>query len=163
MSRLVARAIDSDDSVDLAEFVDGIVEKFIAGHIGSSEGQLAELLEQTVDDELTEVLGQRVSEWNDTRAGKIAENEPVKQESAVARYVWAAAGVTRLQWVRRGSNSCPFCKALHGKIVGIEENFLEAGEFTPDGHEASPLKVRGPKLHAPIHRGCVCAIVPVRG
>lgn len=155
--------IDSEASVDLDEFANGILETFIARHVGSSEGQLADLMKNTMDEELTEALGQRLDEWNATRADKIADREPVQQENAVARFVWIAAGVTKLQWVRRGSNSCPFCKALNGKIVGIDAPFIDKGDFQPDGHEASPLKVRGPKLHAPIHRGCVCAIVPVRG
>lgn len=154
--------IDSEDQVDLAEFADGLLAAFSARHIGSSEGQLAELLADAVDEEIAETIEPRLAEWDATRADKIAGREPVQQENAVARYVWAAVGVTKLMWQRRGSNSCPFCRALDGKIVGIDAPFVDAGDFTPDGHEASPLRVRGPKLHAPIHQGCVCAIVPVR-
>lgn len=158
--------IDSDQEIDadeLAKYVDGIMESFTARHIASSEGQLAALINETVLEELPDAIEQRLSEWDASRAEKIAGREPIQQESAVSRWVWLAAGITRLQWQRRGSKSCPFCKALNGKIVGIDEAFIEAGDFTPEGHEASPLKVRGPKLHAPIHQGCVCVITPVRG
>lgn len=146
----------------LATFVGDLLDSFATRHISASEGQLAALINDTVLDELPEVIEQRLTEWDATRAEKIAAREPVQQESALSRYVWAAAGITKLQWTRRGSESCPFCRSLHGKIVGISGPFIGAGDFTPDGHEASPLKVRGPKMHAPIHQGCVCVITPVR-
>lgn len=158
--------IDSDQEIDpalLAKFVEESLTSFIARYIGSSEGQLATLINDTILEELPQAIEQRLTEWDATRPEKIASREPVQQESAVSRYVWLAAGITKLQWQRRGSNSCPFCKALHGKIVGISQAFIDEGDFTPEGHEASPLKVRGPKLHAPIHKGCVCIITPVRG
>jgi len=158
--------IDSEveiDSNELAKYVEETMAAFSTRHISSSEGQLAALINDTVLEDLPAAIEQRLSEWDATRAAKIASREPIQQESAVSRWVWLAAGVTLLQWQRRGNKSCPFCTALNGKIVGINEPFVEAGDFTPEGHEASPLKVRGPKLHAPIHQGCVCVITPVRG
>lgn len=158
--------IDSDHELpaeSLAKFVESMLESFSTRHISSSEGQLAALINETVMEDLPAVIEQRLAEWDETRADKIASREPVQQESAVARMVWGSAGITKLQWQRRGSKSCPFCKALNGKIVGIEAPFVDQGDFTPEGHEASPLKVRGPKMHAPIHGGCVCIITPVRG
>lgn len=146
----------------LTAFIGDLLDSFTLRHIASSEGQLAALINDTVLDELPEVIEQRLSEWDATRADKIAAREPVQQESALSRFVWAAAGITKLQWTRRGSESCPFCRSLHGKIVGITLPFIGQGDFTPEGHEASPLKVRGPKMHAPIHQGCVCVITPVR-
>jgi len=158
--------IDSDMKIDpdeMTKYVDEVLEAFATRHVASSEGQLVALINDTLLEELPAAIEQRLDEWKATRADKIADREPIQQESAVSRWVWMAAGVTLLQWQRRGSKSCPFCKALHGKIVGIDQPFVEAGDFTPEGHEASPLKVRGPKLHAPIHQGCVCVITPVRG
>lgn len=158
--------IDSDfeqPPEDLSKFVGEMLDAFSLRYIGSSEGQLAAIINETLVDELPEAIEQRLSEWDDTRAEKVASRESVQQESAVSRFIWLAAGITKLRWNRRGSNSCPFCKALHGKIVGIEEPFIVQGDFTPEGHESSPLKVRGPKLHAPIHQGCVCIITPERG
>lgn len=157
--------IDSDmelEPADLAKFVEELLDGFTRRHIGASEGQLAAIINETVLEEVPEAIEQRLAEWDETRAEKIAGREPVQQESAVARFVWAAAGITKLRWQLRGSQSCPFCKALNGKIVGIGSPFVDQGDFTPEGHAASPLKVRGPKMHAPIHRGCVCIITPVR-
>ena len=157
--------IDSDmelSPADLAKFVEEMLDAFTRRHIGASEGQLAAIINETVLEELPQAIEQRLGEWDATRAEKIAGREPVQQESAVARFVWAAAGIAKLRWQLRGSQSCPFCKALNGKVVGISSPFVDQGDFTPEGHAASPLKVRGPKMHAPIHRGCVCVITPVR-
>jgi HK97 family phage portal protein len=147
---------------NLSAFVAEVLDSFTTRHIASSEGQLAALINENASEEIAAAIEQRLSEWDATRADKIAEREPVQQESAVALFVWGSAGITKLQWQRRGSHSCPFCKALSGKIVGLGAPFVDAGDFTPEGHEASPLKVRGPKMHAPIHKGCVCIITPVR-
>lgn len=157
--------IDSDHELSpekLAKFVGELLESFSLRYIGSSEGQLAAIINETLAEDLPEAIEQRLSEWDETRAEKVAGQEPVQQESAVSAFVWASAGITKLRWNRRGSNSCPFCKALDGKVVGIGTPFIDQGDFTPEGHESSPLKVRGPKLHAPIHRGCVCIITPER-
>ena len=157
--------IGSDNRIDPAElsaFVGEMSESFASRHIGSSEGQIAALINELAEDEIAAAIEQRMTEWEQTRADKIAAREPVQQESAVARFVWAASGITKLQWQRRGSKSCPFCKSINGKIVGIDAPFIDQGDYTPDGHETSPLKVRGPKMHAPIHQGCVCVITPVQ-
>jgi len=158
--------IDSDHEIEpdlLAKFVEEILVSFTSRHIGSSEGQLAAIINEAVLEDLPEEIEKRLAEWDATRPEKIAGREPVQQESAVSRFVWMSAGIAKLQWQRRGAKSCPFCQALNGKIVGIGEPFLGEGDFTPEGHEASALKVRGPKLHAPIHKGCICIIKPVRG
>ncbi|MGV0961867.1 MAG: phage portal protein [Limnohabitans sp.] len=157
--------IDSDHAIDpalLSTFVEEILVTFTERHIGSSEGQLAAIINETMAEELPAAIEQRLSEWDATRPEKIGDRESVQQESAVALWVWEAAGISKLQWQLRGSKSCPFCKALSGKIVGMGQPFIDAGDFTPEGHEQSPLKVRGPKKHTPLHRGCVCVITPVR-
>ena len=67
------------------------------------------------------------------------------------------AGILRLVWVSFG-DSCPYCKNLNGRTVGIKEAFLNAGdEFHPDGAE-SALKVSRKVRHAPAHRGCDCVV-----
>ena len=55
--------------------------------------------------------------------------------------VYRASGVTeRKKWLDGQAKACPYCRALDGQIIGLEENF-EGG-------------VDGP----PRHPGCVCAI-----
>ena len=103
-------------------------------------------------------LEDQVDHWNESRPDQV-ESERIKVESAVSRAVWSAVGVTLIQSVARGK-SCPFCNALNGQIIGIEDSFLEPGQFQPEGAEA-PLKVSSKKSHPPYHDGCECGIVPV--
>ena len=159
-------ALDEVDAVagqdiDIEPFVDDILESMAARHVGSSAGQLATVIADAADDDAVAAVEQRLQEWRSTRPQKMADREVVQQESAVARFVWGAAGVTQLQWMRRGSKSCPFCTDLDGTIVGIDAPFVDKGDYTPDGYEHSAWRVRGPKMHAPLHQGCQCVIVPV--
>lgn len=156
---------ESEATVDanvLSAFLDRVLEALAVRHVAASSGQLAALIRDTDPEQLLEVIEQRLTEWEETRPAKIAEREVVQQESSVSRFVWAAIGITKLQWVRRGSASCPFCRELDGKVVGIELPFVEHGDYQPEGYQNSPWKIRGPKMHAPIHQGCRCVIVPVR-
>lgn len=163
---LAVAEVDGDGEVDLgafSTFVSGLLTAVAARHVASSSGQLAALIRDTAAELLEETIAGRLDEWAQTRSGKIAANEVVQQESAVSRFAWAAVGVTMLMWMNRGSKTCPFCESLDGKVVGIDAPFVGPGNYQPDGHDGSPWKVRGPKMHAPIHQGCVCAIVPVVG
>jgi hypothetical protein len=147
---------------ELTDYTDFIMAGFSARHCASSHGQLTGILaELPPGEDPGQAVSGRLDEWAERRPEKIASREVVQQESAVARFAWMVAGVTLLRWVRRGSKSCPFCTDLDGRVVGIEAPFIEAGNYQPAGSENSPWKVRGPKMHAPLHQGCQCVIVPV--
>jgi len=63
--------------------------------------------------------------------------------------------VIRLVSVAFG-DSCPYCRHLDGRVIGITEYFLQAGEeIQPDGAER-PLRVSSNKGHPPYHGGCDC-------
>ena len=60
-------------------------------------------------------------------------------------------------WGGRGE-TCPYCRALDGRVVGIRDAFLNPGEFLPEGAAAALLVTR--KVgHPPAHRGCDCLVV----
>lgn len=158
------KEINSDHKLDpdtLSNFIDDLLSAFVVRHVSSSFGQLSAIIRDTGDQkELIEAIEQRLAEWEEKRPAKIAMRETVQQESATSRFVWAAAGISTLIWVLRGSKSCPFCTDLAGKVVGINAPFVEQGNYEPPGHENSPWKVRGPKMHPQIHEGCQCIIAP---
>jgi HK97 family phage portal protein len=151
--------IEAGMTPELEKFTQEYVDAFAARHVGSSRGQLVQVINAAHDageDEL-EALETRFSEWNERRPGKIASRETVQINGAVFRYVAAAAGMTKLIWRNTGSKTCPFCKQLDGKVVGIEMPFIPANDsVTAD--DGSGMKVYGPKMHPPIHDGCVCSI-----
>ena len=144
---------------ELDAFVEGYVEVSGKRHVGSSRGQIKKIIREADAEELEDALMLRLGEWDDRRADKIAGRESVEASDAFAKMAWVLAGVTRYMWVAQGAKPCPFCEELSGTVVGIEQSFVpEGGSVTPEGEE--PMVVRGAKMHAPLHAGCVCSVVP---
>ncbi len=147
-------------SEDLNQSVRRYVEIYAEQHTELSVNQLQALVRELREDQVVAVIERRLAEWAATRSGKASMEEAVRFTNQIAREQWASLGVKKLRWVAQGSKSCPFCRKMNGKIVGIEEAFLSSGDvlYANDGKNwmAMKKKVRTP----PIHRGCVCAIIP---
>lgn len=170
MSQLVLQQVASElESDDLVTQAGQVLRTFAADYVATmalrwaigNRGQLEYIMREETpgaDQTIADLLQARLDGWAETEAAKVAMRESVRAVNAMAKAGYRAAGVTRLRWVARGSDTCPYCKALNGKIVGIEENFVEAGDFDPDGAE-QPLKVRRSVGHPPVHQGCDCQIV----
>ena len=124
----------------------------------SSEGQLEQLVDEADDfDAAAVAVEERVTEWEETRAGKMASREAVQANGAISRLAYTVAGITTFVWVTIGQN-CPLCDSLDGKTVGVEENFVNAGdELNPGG--VAPLTPKRRVLHPPLHQGCDCLVV----
>ncbi|MCP4607543.1 MAG: hypothetical protein GY845_02345, partial [Planctomycetes bacterium] len=190
-SRIVGKPLGMTPEVE--QYTKDYLEKYAFRYCHAGKRQLqALIIEEALNPELFKVeLVQRLEEWLEKRADKIAADESVRASNALSREVWRNHGVTKLKWVARGE-SCPFCNHLNGKVVGIEKNFLEAGDVIyvndklpgknhiynpldpnskkPDVDYDDPLtnqanwqalKTHGQKAHAPIHRGCDCRVMPV--
>ena len=124
----------------------------------SSERQLEVLINEAADvDAAKAAVEERVTEWEDTRAEKMASRESVQANGAISRLAYTVAGITTFVWVAIGQN-CPLCNSLDGKTVGTQENFVNAGqEVAPEG--AAPLTPRRGVAHPPLHQGCDCLVV----
>jgi HK97 family phage portal protein len=133
-------------------------EYFVDRHVKSSTGQLKSIVSnaQENDEDIAEVVEQRLTEWEEKRGAKITMRESIRAESAFTRAAFAGAGISKIRSVSYGK-SCPYCLALDGKIIGIDEYFLTKGEFQPDGAD-EPLIVTGNCSHPPYHDGCDCGI-----
>lgn len=163
-------------SAEAAEEVGGDVteadtDKFVSDYTDAaadrynkrSKGQLSALVDEAwaEGEDILAALDQRFVEWEERRPGKVAQEETVRISGAISKFVFGALGVTKLRWVNTGNKSCPYCESLNGKIVGVEDNFLQAGEFAPEGADHS-IKIRNNIGHPPLHSGCVCVIQPER-
>jgi len=143
---------------ELDKFVREYADVYVKRHIASSIGQLTMLIESSKgDEELRGMVLDRMSKWETMRPTMIAADEVVRQAGATALATWKTAGITRFRWVTQGVKACKMCRPRNGKIVGVRRAFVEQGELL-DGKKS---RSRGVKKHPPIHRGCVCAIVPV--
>lgn len=125
----------------------------------SSVRQLRELALGEIDPR--GALLDRLAQWNATRAEKLSKVAAVHGANWYARECYELSGVQKIKWVTNGSKTCGFCAKLSGKVVGIKEVFAGKGEVFQDGDKAS-LKTRRKLKHPSLHRGCVCAIVPMQ-
>lgn len=145
---------------ELEKFAEDYMEAYTQRYVGSSRGQLRSIVNQAIDDgdDLIGVVETRLDQWEERRPGKVAMNETVQASNAIARFVFAAAGVSRLRWHALGSKTCPYCQEMDGKVVGIEEPFLARdGELESDDGR---MAINRPTRHPPLHQGCVCVIEP---
>jgi len=142
---------DFDINNFFAKYMDSMAKK----HAGYSRGQLLALMNEADDIEQSVTLvEERLEDWDKKRADKISQEQAVKVEGAITRQVFNVAGITKIMWVA-GGDACPICQDMDGKVVGIEENFLDQDETIQEkgGYSAS-----GPKAHPPLHQGCDCGL-----
>lgn len=147
-----AREVDAERG-DLEMFVKIYLAGFASRHAIQSQDDLRAALE---DPDAAEKLEKLLTRWRETQADTLAKDEGSRAGSAIAKAVFAAAGIKRLRWVTV-SDSCPYCKRMDGRVVGIEATFLDAGaELAPEGE--TPLRIRRKVGHPPVHPGCDCGI-----
>jgi len=140
---------------DIAKFVENYIDGYAARHVGSSRGQLLQLL----NDGSPEDLVVRVDEWHETRAEKIANNETARQSNAVYQATAFAIGLSTV-WRIRGPKTCPYCQTLNGRRVSSGQYFAMPGDrIRVEGQD--DMLVRGLTAHPPIHRGCDCYLAMI--
>ncbi|HUT87827.1 MAG TPA: phage portal protein [Candidatus Heimdallarchaeota archaeon] len=145
---------DADIAPRYEQFGQQYREAFVLRHVGQSRGQLRAAALEAEDAEIE--IEQLLTDWEGARPGKIVQHESVRAENAFARSVFALAGVVKIRSVAYGK-SCPYCSALDGRVIGIEEAFLTEGDFQPEGADR-PLTVTSTYNHPPYHGGCDCGI-----
>ena len=157
-----------DWTPELQDWLEGYIRSFVARHSARSRQQLLDLIAAAIaeGEDVLEALTVRFDEWDTgvaagsaNRAEKIAAENSVRLGEGFAREAFFAAGVTSLIWVAVGSETCPYCRELDGRVVGREGSFLAGGEaFAPGG--ADPLVPSFNVMHPPAHAGCDCFVVP---
>lgn len=129
-------------------------------HATMDAARIREIVNRSIADreDWLVALEAEFADWRENRPDQIAGQESVRFNNALAVHLYTLAGILRLRWVAFGE-SCPYCSALNGRVVGITKFFLLEGEsFEPDGAER-PLQVSSGIRHAPAHRGCDCMVV----
>lgn len=144
--------------------LDGFVRSYAASysgrHAGTSENKISNALQAATlgGVDLQEALEEELDGWEDERSVQIANEESVRSNNAIAVTAYEMMAVQKIMSVAFGKN-CPYCDALDGKVIGIQDNYIEAGkDFKPDGAE-KPLTSVDNLRHAPYHGGCDCMTV----
>lgn len=144
----------ADEDVFMQQYSDNVGVR----HSVSSENQLEQLVDEAEDHTAASAaVDERVGEWDETRAGKMASRESVQANGAISRLAYTAAGVSTLVWVTIGDD-CPLCSSLDGRTVGTTQNFVDAGD-TVEATGTAPLTPRTNVGHPPLHQGCDCLVV----
>lgn len=105
----------------------------------------------------------RLSEWEESRARKMADKEIVRADNSLAwgTAVAAAAitGLTAFKKWRAEPGACKFCKKLNGKTLSKGEVFSRGGDsITVNGESLETYKaIKYPGAH----RGCKCSVVTI--
>ncbi len=144
---------------ELEKWMDGYLDIWAKRYTASSLGQLQALIRKANEEALDEleVIEQRLEEWEERRPSKVAKNETIEAAGVVSKFVYAAIGIRYLRWVNTGSNTCPYCRELDGRVVGIDQAFVGKGDRLDS--EDGQMEIRKPALTPPLHQGCVCMIV----
>ena len=152
-------AADADLKDRLERFVRSYSGSFAAQQTGISLFRMKKALQDALDSGIdpAEAMNAELDHWRDARPGEIAMDQKTRAGSAVAKFVYSAVGILTLRWVTMG-DTCPYCKALDGRVISIAKNFLSPGEsFEPEGSEG-PMTTTTDIGHPPLHSGCDCSI-----
>ena len=193
--KTVMKLLGTEDLNDLERWMRGYLNGFTNRYCRSSEGQLLSLVDKfnKSPDEMLSQIRERLGEWKDKRAEKVASDEIIRSENGMARQTWEKQGVKRFRWITNPTgHHCPFCSAMNGRVIKSSENFFWGGETlyvkkaeggvvaasvsvagkmgakwffgkeNKGGEGWSGLKMFGDKAHPPIHKGCVCRIIPAK-
>ena len=146
-------------SARLAKFVDSYTASYANRHAAISEERVRAVLQRALADQTDpgETLAAEFEGWPAQRGEQIAVDEATRANNAAAATLYSMAGVLALRW-RSFNKSCPYCQSLDGRVVGMQDYFLMAGQdYQPEGAER-PLKPGSDVRHPPAHDGCDCMI-----
>ena len=152
------KSVETDPTTFQNEYVDNLTFRYTS----SSRRQLQKLLTDLPEDEdASEVIDTRINEWEDgstpenpSRAQKESTNESHRFVQAAARMFFTAGGVSQLVWNADGE-ACPICDELNGRVVGVEDAFVEDGDDLRNGYKAE-----GRFMNPPLHQNCTCSVDP---
>ena len=102
--------------------------------------------------------------WRDSkRSMMIARTETSRAYTQGQVAAWEQTGVVTEKVWSAASDSCPFCAAMNGKVVGLKEDYLHNGDVLSvgagEGRTASMRMGYGNVNGPPLHPNCRCSIV----
>lgn len=131
---------------------------------------LKEKLEQGLSaglglDELKNIVSD-IYEFSDiNRAEMVARSETFRVANSATHEAWQQSKVVKtIKWfTATDERVCPFCAEMHGRIVGIEENFFEKGDELAVGEGEAQQTMTldySDTPYPPLHPDCRCYIRP---
>lgn len=160
----IAIGIPSDS---IKKFVHDYSYKFAERISATSASDVRAIMERAAEEAMTreamvEAFRTKFTEWTEARADMVARSETIRAANYGAKEQWKLEGVRQVEWLA-AEDSCEYCLALDGKVVGIEDAFASLGDkIEADGVE--PLVVDYESVDAPpAHPNCTCTLLSVEG
>ena len=150
---------DPEVSPEAQRFIDSYTGGYAARHVGISQDLIRRAITESQQEEMDpdEAILLELEAWDNERAAMIAREESTRFNNALAKTLFVMGGVQKIRSVAFG-DSCPYCKALDGVVIGVNEYFISEGEeFQPEGADA-PLTSTKNLGHPPYHDGCDCMV-----
>jgi hypothetical protein len=106
-----------------------------------------------------------IYDWSDTwRADRVAKTEAFRTTNASLKAAWQQSGVVKtIKWYVSSKEPCPFCQAMDGKTISIDDNFFDNGESLTvgEGDSAQTMSFDYGDVGAPpLHPQCQCVARP---
>lgn len=141
---------------DTTNFVRSYVASYAERHTTRHLAWVREIAERNQADPLPEIEA-TLDGWRETMPDRIAGEESNRLNNAAARFVYLASGILVLRWISLGE-TCPYCLAMDGRTIGIEDFFFLSGSsFEPNGAQG-PMVANRNIGHPPLHEGCDCIL-----
>lgn len=106
------------------------------------------------------------------RADLITVTEVARAQSAADIFAWTQSGVVEgKEWyTAKDERVCPWCRDMHGKIIGLDENYFDKGDIqVVETTNRKGEEVRRTMHHdyddvpgCPLHNRCRCTLLPIR-
>lgn len=143
---------------ELEEFMRGYSQALAGEWSYSSRGQLSDVVmtAEAAGDDPEAAINTRLTEWQERRPEKVADEYTMEALGAVSLFVWKRHGIRRIKW--QSHSACPICAKLHNKVVGIEEGFLGKGDELAGEVGETPFKANKQYRHPPLHGKCKCSV-----
>jgi HK97 family phage portal protein len=109
---------------------------------------------------------EEIYEWSDNaRASMVAKTESFRAANDALKTAWKESGVVKtIRWYTSGlANTCAFCDSMNGKVISIDNNFINAGDsltVNVDGSDKTMSLDYGDVGAPPLHPLCACFVRP---
>lgn len=142
---------------DITPFKKSYIDNFSNRFIRKSKAIFEKYLEdgQSIDE-----VRKALEDYKTKTINDFTNEESVRGANSYRKALYRKAGVTLIKSVRNGSESCPICSSLDGKVIGIDQHFVSKG----DDMEGSNGTFESKKNYStpPYHSGCICTIQAIK-
>jgi HK97 family phage portal protein len=152
-----------------AHALDRGISKMATSYQETTLSQLKEVLTEKLNQtggtnltELTNAVDGVYSFADERRAGLIAKTEAFRAANWANKQAWKDSGVVQSLkfYTAEDDRVCQFCAALDDTVIGIDDNFFDAGD-TITGKDGGHMIANYGDIGAPpIHPDCRCYIRP---